>query len=110
MLRLLKLLRRKVAPTERPSGSDIAGSDGATELTGQRFDLDDVGAETSQQLGGVGECLHLFDGQHADTFERSSCCGHRTGFCRSELHVEYYIRTVDDLRSGRSTSWSVSAP
>ena len=48
MLRLLRLLRRNVAPTERPSGSDMAGSDGPPQLSGQWFDLHDVGTQSGQ--------------------------------------------------------------
>ena len=73
MLRLFKLLRRKVAPTARPSGSDIAGSDARHGRRSAGPDLDDVSTETCQELGGIGERLHLLDGQHADTFEGPSC-------------------------------------
>ncbi len=34
------------------------------------LDLDDVGAQPGQQLGGEGERLHLLEGEHADTVER----------------------------------------
>ena len=110
MLRLFKLLRRKVAPTRTPFGVGHRRQRRPTELADQRFDLDDVGTETRQELGGVGEGLHLLDGQHADTFERSSCCGHRPRLCRSELHLEYYIRTSRRFAARARRAWRVIAP
>ncbi len=70
-LRLLRLLRRNVAPTLRPSGSSMAGSDPRPESPGARvLDLDDVGAQAGEQLGGVGQRLHLLGGQDAHAVER----------------------------------------
>ena len=69
MLRLPRLLRRNVAPTTRPSGSTHRRLRAATRLAGQRLDLDDVGAEASQQLRGVRQRLHLLRGEDADAVE-----------------------------------------
>ena len=71
MERLDRLLRRKVAPTVRPSGSVSGRRGAATEVAGAgRLDLDHLGAEATQQLGGVGERLHLLEGEDAHAVER----------------------------------------
>jgi hypothetical protein len=58
----------------------------------QRFDLDDVGTQTGQQLGRVGECLHLLDGEHTDSLQWAPRRVYCPRLCRRELHSEYYIR------------------
>ena len=69
--RLDRLLRRKVAPTARPSGSVSAGEARAPEVTrAGRLDLDHLGAEAPQQLRGVGQRLHLLEGENAHAGER----------------------------------------
>ncbi len=71
--RLERLLRRKVAPTARPSGSVIAGDGAAPEVArAGRLDLDHLGAETPQQLRGVGQRLHLLEGEDAHA-GRAAC-------------------------------------
>ena len=70
-LRLLRLLRRKVAPTLRPSGSSIAGRRRPARLAVHRvLDLHDLGAEAGEQLGRVRERLHLLGREHPDAVER----------------------------------------
>ncbi len=60
----------KVAPTGRPSGSVMAGMAAAPEVAGAgRLDLDHVGTEAAEQLGGVGQRLHLLEGQDPDAVE-----------------------------------------
>jgi hypothetical protein len=52
-------------------GVEHVGERPAARLAGAGvLDLDDVGAEARQQLGGVGERLHLLRGQDADAVER----------------------------------------
>ena len=71
MLRLLRLLRRNVAPTLRPSGSIIAGERAPARLAVHRvLDLHDVGAEPGQQLRRVGQRLHLLGGEDPHAVER----------------------------------------
>ena len=47
----------------------MAGSDARPSSPVERFDFDDVSAQAGQQLRGVGECLHLLDGEHADSLK-----------------------------------------
>ena len=69
--RLDRLLRRKVAPTARPSGSVMRRRGAASEVArARRLDLDHLGAEPPEELGGVGQRLHLLEGEHADAVER----------------------------------------
>ena len=66
-----RLLRMKVAPTGRPAGSAMAGIGAAPEVArARRLDLDHLGAEPAQQLGGEGQRLHLLEGEDADAVER----------------------------------------
>ncbi len=78
----------KVAPTGRPSGSLMAGMRAAPEVAGARcLDLDDVGAEAAEQLGGEGKRLHLLEGEHADPVERLAPAGRVGVDDVAELHV-----------------------
>ena len=78
--RLERLLRRKVAPTVRPSGSVSAGEAlRPRSPDAGRLDLDDLGTEAPQQLGGVGERLHLLEGEDADAVERLAPVRRRRG-------------------------------
>ena len=71
MERLDRLLRKKVAPTARPSGSVSAGEARSPEVTrAGRFDLDHLGTEAPQELRGVGQRLHLLEGEDAHAGER----------------------------------------
>ncbi len=60
-----------VAPTPRPSGSVMAGMRAAAEVPGAgRLHLDHVGPQPPEQLGGVGEGLHLLEREHPHAVER----------------------------------------
>ena len=68
-------LGQVVAEERRTDGASIGighgGRGGPAEVTGAgRFDLHHVGAEPSQELGGVGEGLHLLEGEDAHPVER----------------------------------------
>ena len=86
-LRLSRLLRRNVAPTSRPSGSGIGGNEPRPTRRAGVLDLDHVGAEAGEQLGGVGEGLHLLGGQDADAVERLAVVGGAGVRDVSELHA-----------------------
>jgi hypothetical protein len=45
------------------------GKGAASGVSGRGLDLDDLGAEAGQELGRVGECLHLFQCQDADAVQ-----------------------------------------
>ena len=70
-LRLLRLLRRKVAPTGRPVGVGHGGGGGPARLALDGvLDLHDLGAQPGEQLGGERERLHLLGGEDAHPVER----------------------------------------
>jgi len=66
----------------------------ALKFSGERFNLDDVSTQAGQQLRGVGECLHLLDGEHTDSFKGPARCSDCSRLCPGELHCEYYIRSA----------------
>ena len=52
-------------------GVDHGGHGAAAEIAGaRRLHLDDVGAQPAEQLGGVGERLHLLEGEDPHAVER----------------------------------------
>ena len=72
----------------RPSGSVIAGERPAPGLAVHGvLDLDDLGAEAGEQLGGVGQRLHLLGGEDAHAVERLPVAGRRRVGDVAELHA-----------------------
>ena len=109
---LVQVVAQEGRPNGTPSRIGHRRQRGPTKLAGERFDLDDVSTEARQKLGGVGQGLHLLDGQHPDPLEGPTRCGDRSRLCRSELHLEYYIRTIPLGFAGaaRPMRWSAIAP
>ncbi len=72
-----------MAPTEAPVSSVTDGQGSAPEVApGGVLDLDHVGAEPGQQLGGERQGLHLLDRQDPNAGER---CVHRPNLAHTHL-------------------------
>ena len=68
---LAEVVAQEGGADARALGVDHRRLRAAPEVAALRvLDLHDVGAEPGEQLGGVGERLHLLEGEHADAVER----------------------------------------
>ena len=96
-LRLPRLLRRKVAPDAAALGVGHRRLRAAAEVAALGvLDLHHVGAEAGQQLGGVGERLHLLEGEDAHAVERLAGARRAGVGDVSEAHAADGTRECDD--------------